>query len=1117
MQLKEHVVPEIGKTALFSEAQLIRHLFDAYLDDRRFLKLDKRNRILVFLDSNEIKAYVDADAPNSMIGFVFRFEALEDGGLSTETRNPKRVNEIALRHDQILNGLLFDPSRACGILSSHEEEMEREVRFLETKYFDRVLKLVQRARAEITKDHRETGMRYASAAKHDPEHNGDLVRFVQSHAPALTAILSDSLSSPFRRMRAVLENSSLTLFDEMPWVDLDVSREVANILSAVEPTAADVTDQRKMLRGFDFRKNSLEANYIDSSALAQLSLVRKSLAANNIRHIRVVLVTRARTLLRAAVDIARGRVWVQGGNSTSALAVRHPRMLALSLEQAAVLDDAANLSLGTAIDLWRTQLHALPSTQLEQSVIQTHLNAFIQAWDSFESSRLAMETSWRQGQANDGKASEQSKFAQSLIDIFCSVNPEKKLRDGILKDFMDYGSAANKFLLSRDALQLRARISNDSGSDRVTITPLAEAPAGPIQLTVNHTLATAREDLLLEHIAEVAIQSEQPLIWALSCACAAEWQQGGIFAESALKLSNFETDPAVRCLIEDEARLLRAEIRRLGGDTSSRAAASAPTDELPTPLDRFEQSQKELAQVSDRNSARRTREAAAQLVEASLLGATISDLGEKLVDSFAKLGEAADASHNISERVRCIALQLVLYLFDRRYLVPSGNPALRRHESRVKVRHKQLRTLIQQIQEIGHLDVTPRRAKAMELIGYTLLDLPLPADSRTDLTDLQRGLESCTDAIGRVLRDELERIHEREFQTFHPELSLAPIPFPNASELLDSCDSATREAANRVDEIGWRLLSTGPNIKSDRELDGAIKKLAAGLTQLGAGVSETGFVLRGYLHYAQLLKATMEPRHVRPARYAQLRDTYAEFSVQYPDDVLPLIRLAFVSEKLGEQSRVKEALTRAIDLLSSADGGSPHSPHWIQSLVRRRYGSLVVLPRRIGADSVWNKALPHPDAAAEAEVLTEICKLLFDAEDADNQSTGADADAGPPEAPEAKAHAKERERRWNNIVYFSSRLIERVGIQANSDVINYERVCQFANMLVKSIRGQPNLSVLHTIGCYYSAVGRMEDLCNVAKQMMEIGVKNDLMSGLGSNENLEEFWGWFKAGLAAER
>jgi hypothetical protein len=207
--------------------------------------------------------------------------------------------------------------------------------------------------------------------------------------------------------------------------------------------------------------------------------------------------------------------------------------------------------------------------------------------------------------------SEQGKFAQILIDMFCSANPEGKLKEYILQEFVTFGRQASKVLLAGEPMQLRTRISRSSGSNRVTVTPLAVSPVDPIQLAATSELARAEGDLPLEEIAKrVANQSEQPLLWALSLACAGKWWEAGIFANSALKLALLESDTAT----SDEAHLLGAEIRRLGANAPHLAGSGEPDAESSDPAERFRQSKEELDAITDVNMARRDREVAAQLV-----------------------------------------------------------------------------------------------------------------------------------------------------------------------------------------------------------------------------------------------------------------------------------------------------------------------------------------------------------------------------------------------------------------------------------------------------------------------------------------------------------------------
>jgi hypothetical protein len=1071
---------DIGKSSLLNEANLLRRLFRVYRADREFLKADSRNQIVMFLDSNEVTAYVDPDAPKSLEGFFLRFEALEA---------PARRSKVALRHDQILNGLLFDPRQACGILTSHTEEMEREVEFRHAKYLDRALDLVRLAGQEI-RGNRERAIRYATAARENPMLSGELIRFVQEHAPALIAILKESLTTAFKRMRAILNDSELTLFDEMPWTEFGVASELAKLLNGLEPTTDQVIDQRSKLRGFDFRQNTLKANYIDASALAQLKMLRTAFETAGVHHLRAVLVTRAQTLLRAAIELAR--------ESNDALLVRHPRMLALSLEHAATLGQAADLTLGTALDLWRNHLQALPAAELDPDGLRAPLEAFTAAWDAFESSRLAVETRWRdKGTSRDGppqekfsqflQDAEQGKFAQILIDIFCSVNPEGVLKEHVLQEFVALGREASKVLLAGKAMQLRARISRIPTDGRVTVTPLAIAPAGPIQLAATPRLTGAEGELPLEEIAKrVASQSEQPLLWALSLACVGKWRQAGIFAESALKLAALESDTATT----DEAHLLRAEIRRLGADAAQ-----------PDPAERFRESSEALAAVSRINTARRDREAAAQLVEAALHGVRFDDLSERLRGHFRALDTAVPAVRDPAEQSRCIALLLMLYLYDRRYLGIHGRSAISPTDAR-KARELHRRLVTQ-------LDLIPHRARAMALIFYTLLGEghPLPEAQVDDLTDLQRSLMASTDRIGQMLQDELVRIRERLAKSHQPVLSLVPFPlFDDEQQALQVCEPSLIEAARKGEKIAWKVFENGPDVANDQALDAVIRDLTAGVARLPQDDSIAAFVVRSWLLYARLLQATMEPRHVRRHRFDALRKAYEALSADYPNDLLPLIRLSFVGERLDDQVCAQSALERAMQLVRASGAASAHQrgPIWINSLIRRRYGIMVILARCPEAESRWTKPLPDPEAGRQAKILAEVCDLLFLA---DHEDAGALS---------GEAHRIERERRVNNIVFYGSRLIERFGEKAYASVPKLRSIGDYAAKLVPSVKKERRLHILHTIGCFYAATGNPDPLYRVAKHMIEVGLpEEDTQMNDLRKDSIEEIFTWFKDGLTA--
>ena len=305
--------------------------------------------MLAFLKfSHEVKAYIDPDAPGSLTGFNMHVE--------TAFGEERRRTVVGLRHDQILNGLLFDPSRVCGILPSHAEEMDREVVFRFNRWVDTTFDLIENAKEEIQRHRRKAQQIFLLEERRAL--GPMIVRFFQTHAPALTAVLSDNLSTPHRRLEAVLDNSRITLFLEIRWTDLGVKQHDADRLRTWRPTPAQLEDMQQRLRSFEYRKNTVEANHVDAAALAYMELLRGELDHSGYGHLRVVLVSRARTLLRAATDLATRR----GGE----LLVRHPRMLALAGTDAGELDKATELALGTALDVWQGQVRNHPKVESDE-------------------------------------------------------------------------------------------------------------------------------------------------------------------------------------------------------------------------------------------------------------------------------------------------------------------------------------------------------------------------------------------------------------------------------------------------------------------------------------------------------------------------------------------------------------------------------------------------------------------------------------------------------------------------------------------------------------------------------------------------------------------------------
>jgi hypothetical protein len=111
---------------LHEEAIQLKQLYQLYELDREFLADHEDGRILYFIDSHDIKAFIDPDDTNNMDGFEIGVERLLRTQLET-AGGLTRPMQVSLRHNQILNGLLFDPSSLAGVLPSHGSELDREV------------------------------------------------------------------------------------------------------------------------------------------------------------------------------------------------------------------------------------------------------------------------------------------------------------------------------------------------------------------------------------------------------------------------------------------------------------------------------------------------------------------------------------------------------------------------------------------------------------------------------------------------------------------------------------------------------------------------------------------------------------------------------------------------------------------------------------------------------------------------------------------------------------------------------------------------------------------------------------------------------------------------------
>jgi hypothetical protein len=158
----------------------------------------------------------------------------------------------------------------------------------------------------------------------------------------------------------------------------------------------------------------------------------------------------------------------------------------------------------------------------------------------------------------------------------------------------------------------------------VQIAPLTTTSVGLIEVMRGPKSPAEPTRLSFGAIAETVVSSaERYLVWSAALACAGRWRQAGIFAHSAHQMA--ERDRAGGPTL-DEARLLRAEIQRLGAH-----AAVDADDDLSDDKARYESAIHDLSSISPPNAARRIREEAGQVLEAVLRQVDIPGLADQRI------------------------------------------------------------------------------------------------------------------------------------------------------------------------------------------------------------------------------------------------------------------------------------------------------------------------------------------------------------------------------------------------------------------------------------------------------------------------------------------------------
>ena len=285
-----------------------------------------------------------------------------------------------------------------------------------------------------------------------------------------------------------------------------------------------------------FRHNTADSNWTDASPLAHLARLNAEVRNRTDGLTQVRLVSRAWTLLQAALDLAE--------EDRSPVLARHPRLLARAAAEVDQLDRAGRLTFDTALGIYRAHLASLEKAQ-EADGMAAHsaASAFVESWGGFEKSRLALEAKPLLRSTPDDRA-----VFGRLVRIFKSADrPEAELNRIFLTSFAKFGASAAGFLLNESDLRQPARVDRMKVSPHVQVTPLTTCAVGPLELLAWDAIPENGGRATLEDIAravESRSRAERFLVWALALASTRRWKQAALFAQAAWQVADLEAAAA---------------------------------------------------------------------------------------------------------------------------------------------------------------------------------------------------------------------------------------------------------------------------------------------------------------------------------------------------------------------------------------------------------------------------------------------------------------------------------------------------------------------------------------------------------------------------------------------
>ena len=1084
---------------LRSEARNLEYLLGNHLDDLSFLAAPAQGKLLYFVDSHELRAYITPRDPEHLQGFML----LAEQSLKSQSGDPPAF-EIQLKSQEFLRELLFERHRQTVLLPSHAEEIDEEIAFQEQRGLSERISLLEAARSQLRRllgVFGATDKEFRRAEK-DPAIKRRLVSFFHSAAPALMAVCRPNPQTVMSRVDALVNKSNLVPLNRVDWERFGFDPATCRSLRELRPTHKNIDRWRDVLttrRDHTYRSNRIDAEAL--SFLQALNVKFHSVATQGGPRVRAVLVTRAMALIRAARA------------HENANFVRHPRLLALGTDAQASppsADRAANTepeqALKVSLQTYRKQLNVQGRDQEgANEAVQKTVEKLAKAWSEFERARLTFELrSQPEPDTITDNAAVEDDFRRLLEWLRRDADVEELIKNELLSSIRQFGRATFAWGLGRGAEAVHAHLMPLSDPPRTRVVPMVSGAPLPVEFLARSLMNVEGRYLDITDILSdlQADSAECYVAWSMLFACQRRWRLAAIYLNSAIEIANTKVvQPREAEWTRHEVELLRAQISRLG------ATDDVGSKHMQTPSDRFKWSEKVLSRCRRPRDLRVPMERAAQLLECRLLLADDDTSLSTLRAGFELLCDARTLAKAYQDELmlpRILALGICYYVAacSRPKLWPELAPE---HSAQLRDWHAELHRLLTEQRKDLCRDEISLRARALELIGFQCLApvddalspsvpaapklLRIPSDLCSDVFEIRDRMVHSKDATARLITNEIEQF-ARLLEIYQQrELIYAPVWAPYEYERIaglirdPALQNDVRSAYERLRTIvgASQRLGVGTHHREDLgTLAADFSRARQAIVDRPAGAGEHArqalFHLSMESCYARLLLSCIAWPQQRDRERELLATEYRAIAESFPEASVPHFRLDTLLSSLGSDRDAAIEAQHALDLVKS-DPFIEQKEHWVISTMRRR-----VAAGHAECAEKLREAMEStsPDVERRCEYIEALWRAF------------ATAYSGYPEEIQTRSDSLfelEACRRTNNIVYYASLILEQPSGEERLRQADFgrEQLRQMVEMLHPSGIDQvidPNLA--HTIGYAYDALGDPAPATEAAKRFFTL-------------------------------